>query len=289
MKLSNISRPISNKISRNISHKIHEAPTALLGGAGYSLPADLASDYFSAINSQGGTISTGNRQAVSDFLAALYEASILRRVIALYLYHGNALNSARLNVINPTTVYGSWVLTWNGTPILNAAGGFTPTASNYGIAMMPDFAGLTEYSGMGMGFYSTSNSSSGEYSMGLFAQCYLAPKEGTGAFCRFSGTFNSVGTNRDLSGFHFACRERGMSSTIRAYRNGVEYGNATKAFNNDYAATNHAIRVGGMFEAPSTHYTSTTPIRLSIVTEGLTSSEVAALNTAVSAYIGSLA
>lgn len=291
MKLSNISKPISNKISHNISHKPHEVPTITNGITPWSfadLPGDIADEYFTAISANSGTISSGNQAAVLGLLEDLQAAGILRRMIAIYLYHGNTLNAARLNVMTPGTWPGAWPITWTGTPTLNASGGFTPTAANYGSALHPDLAGLTELHGGGLGFYSTSNAASGEYSMGLFNEFYLAPKEGSGAYNRISSTFNAAGSNQDLSGFHFACRERN-SSTIRAYRNGTSYATITKAFVTGFGATSVIYaRVGGMLEHPATHYPSTTPIRLSVITEGMTVAEVGDFSTAVSTYIGAL-
>lgn len=291
MKLNNISRSISNKISRSISHRIHEVPAALLGGSAWTLadlPGDIADEYFAAITANSGTISAGNQAAVLGLLEDLQDAGILRRMVAVYLYHGNTLNAARLNVMNPGTWPGAWPITWVGSPTLNASGGFTPASGKYGSALHPDLAGLTDLHGGGLGFYSTSNAASAEYTMGLFNEFYLAPKEGSGAYNRLSGTFNAVGANQNLSGFHFACRERN-SSTIRAYRDGTNYSTVTKAFVTGYgvaSATAYA-RVGGMLDGV-THYTSTTPIRLSIVTEGMTVAEVGDLSTAIATYIGAL-
>lgn len=49
MKLSNISRSISNKISRNISHKIHEVPAAMLGGAAGLVSGAVGVWYFDEV------------------------------------------------------------------------------------------------------------------------------------------------------------------------------------------------------------------------------------------------
>ena len=123
--------------------------------------------------------------------------------------------------------------------------------------------------------------------MGHFSEFYLAPKEGTGAYNRISGTYNTAGANQDLSGFHFACRERN-SSTVKAYRNGTNYSTVTKAFSAGYSSSQlDYARVGGMLDG-STHYPSTTPVRLSVVSEGLTASEVGDLSSAISTYIGAL-
>lgn len=283
---------VSTEIGFRWEVLVNAGPAALSGGVTQwtfaDLPADIATEYFAAIVANGGTISAGNQAAVLGLLEDLQAAGILRRMIAVYLYHGNTLNAARLNVMTPGTWPGAWPITWTGTPTLNASGGFTPTAVNYGSALHPDLAGLTELHGGGLGFYSTSNAASGEYSMGLFSDFYLAPKEGTGAYYRLSGTFVSAGANQDLSGFHFACRERN-SSTIRAYRNGTNYSTVTRAFSEGFGtSTADYMRVGGMLDGV-THYPSTTPIRLSLVTEGLTTTEVGSLNTAIVNYIGALA
>jgi len=253
------------------------------------LPSEIATEYFAAIVSNSGTISSENQTAVDTLLNALYDIGVYRRVRALYLFHGNTLNAARLNAINPGTWPGAWPITWVGTPTLNASGGFTPSGTAYGIAYHPDGLGLTSLTGGGLGFYGVNNDSAGEYSEGIYGEFFTAPKTGGGSGCALSNTFLATGADRDLSGFHFSCRERDFSSTLRIYRNGTEYANGTKAFLTSYNRFDYNYaRIGGMLESPSTHYTATTPRRLSIATEGLTAAEVADLNTAIAAYIGAL-
>ena len=250
------------------------------------LPAEIATEYFAAIVTNSGTISAGNQTKVSTLLATLQTAGLYRKVRALYLYHGNTLNAARLNALNPTTNPGAHVITWTGSPTLDANGGFTPAVGAYGLtALHPDGAGLTDLFGAGMGFYSTSNAATSEYTMGVYDELYLAPKETGTSKSRCSGTFNS-GTVQDLSGFHFVSREP-SSGSVKMFRNGAVHTTTTKAFASGYgiALATGRVKVGGMIEAGVTHYASTTPVKLSVITDGLSESEVATLNTAIQAYV----
>jgi len=252
------------------------------------LPAETADLYFDAITANSGTISSDNQDAVLNLLQGLYDADLYREVLALYLYHGNHLNAARLNAINPGNHSGTWNIVWVGTPTLNASGGITPSAGNYGKAFHPDSMGLSYRSGAGLGFYSTSNAATSEYTMGHFAAnnlFYLAPKQG-GASRLAVGGYEVTGTAQDLSGFHFGSREPN-SNVQAAYRNATQYiNNATQSWPlTVYATSSTLARVGG---ATGASPDSTTPIRLSLVTSGMLSSQVTDLNTLVQAYISEL-
>lgn len=250
------------------------------------LADDLADEYFAAITANSGTISAGNQTAVRDFLNGLYTQGLLDDVLILYLFHGNHLDSARLNTVNPTLDPGAWPITWSGTPTLNAAGGITPSVGNYGIGFHPDGAGLTDLTGGGIGFYSTSNSATSEYTIGHQTYFFLAPKRSGNA--EFAPGFTLVtGTVQDLSGFHFGSREPN-SDNVAMYRNGTAYFTGTRNFGNSRYVTGVGyVHIGGM-NTGSANSASTTPIRLAIATRGLLAAQVSALNTLVTAYIGAL-
>lgn len=256
-----------------------------------NLPAEIAAEYFAAITTNSGTISTDNQTAVSNLLEGLNDAGMFDDILALYLFHGNHLNAARLNVMNPTTIDGSGMITWVGTPTLNVSGGITPSSGNYGKACHPHYMGLhnfTNFNGAGIGFYSTSNSATSERTIGNITDFYLAPK--------YSGTSevavsNSAitGTAQDLSGFHFGTREP-SSDNIAAYRNGAAYLTGTRGFTQIYSVINDQgiLHVGGCNNNGSGNLTSTTPIRLALVTRGLLAAQVATLNTLIQTYISEL-
>lgn len=255
------------------------------------LPGEIAAEYFAAIASNSGTISSSNQTAVINLLNGLQSAGLYDDVLCLYLFHGNHLNAARLNTINPTTVDGSGVITWVGTPTLNASGGITPSSGNYGKAVNPHYIGLhqvTSFGGAGIGFYSTSNSASSEKTIGNTTYFYLAPKySGTSEVAASNSAI--VGTVQDLSGFHFGTREPGTDN-IAAYRNGSSYLTGTSAFSQGYSALNDngILHIGGCNNNGSGNLASTTPIRLALVTRGLLSAQVVALNSLVQTYISEL-
>ncbi len=250
------------------------------------LPDDTADEYFAQITANSGTISANNQTAVRNLLQGLYDDNLYRRVLALYLFHGNHLNAARLNAINPGTHPGSWAIVWVGSPTLNASGGITPSTGNYGKAFQPDSMGLSLRSGAGMGFHSTSNAASSEQTMGVESLFFLSPKISGNAKAAIGG-FEVSAAVQDLSGFHFASRE--PDSNVQAlYRNGTQYlTNSTQGWPQlGYVTTPELAFIGG--RRGTVNAFSTTPIRLAIVTEGLTSTQVSALSARVSTYIGAL-
>lgn len=255
------------------------------------LADDLADEYFAAIASNSGTISSGNQTAVRNLLNGLQAQGLLKEVCCLYLFHGNHLNAARLNVVNPTLIDGSGVITWVGSPGLSASGTLTPSSGNYGIGPHPHTMGLTEFvsfSGAGLGFNSTSNAATSEYTAGNIANLYLAPKHsGVSEFAASNSAL--TGVVQDLSGFHFGTREPD-SDNLKAYRNGVKYIDATRGFTQVYSVGNDAgrLHVGGCNNNGSGNLTSTTPINLWILTRGLSESQCAALNTLRQTYISEL-
>lgn len=249
------------------------------------LPDDVGDEYFAAITANGGSISANNQTAVRNLLNGLHTAGLYDDVFLLYLFHGNTLNAARLNAINPSLNIGAWPLTWVGSPTLNASGGITPSSGNYGVAANIDGMGLTNLSGAGLGFYSTSNAASSEHTIGHLQYFFLAPKRTTDSGFALSNV-ELTGTAQDLSGFHFASREPN-SSNVAAYRNESAYITTTRVFTQNYIADTDYIHIGGCNDG-SANLASTTPIRLAIVTNGLTAAQVDALNTLVQAYIGAL-
>ena len=256
------------------------------------LPSDIAAEYFAAITANSRTISGSNQTAVSNLLAGLHTAGMFDDVCALYLFHGNHLNAARLNVMNPTTVAGSGVITWVGTPTLNSSGGITPSSGNYGKACNPGFMGLNffnSFSGAGIGFYSTSNAASSERTIGNTGAFYLAPKYSATSEIAVSNNTPLTGTVQDLSGFHFGTREPG-TDTVTAYRNGSSYLTGSRSFAQQYTeqSDNGILHVGGCNNAGAGNLASTTPIRLAIVTRGLLAAQVTTLNTLVQTYISEL-
>lgn len=251
-----------------------------------SLPNDTADAYFAQIAANSGTISANNQTAVRNLLQGLHNQNLYRKVLALYLFHGNTLPAARLNAINPGPHSGTWNIVWVGTPTLNASGGITPSVGNFGRGFHPDSMGLSFRSGAGLGFFSTSNAAASEFTMGIESLFHISPK--TAGVSRTAIGGNEIaGTVQDLSGFHFASRE--PNSNIQAlYRNGTQYlSDGTQGFPlGSYTTTPELGIIGG--RRGTVLSASTTPIRLSIITEGLSSAEVSALNTLVSTYIGAL-
>lgn len=252
------------------------------------LPGEIATEYFAAIVSNGGTISSQNQTKVLTLLNGLQAAGIYRKVRALYLYHGNTLNAARLNVINPTTYLGSHVITWTGTPTLDADGGMTPSGgTNLGITNFhPDGGGLTLITGGGLGFYGTAVITGDEYPIGTFPGFWLSPLASGSSRAGFSGT-TQAGTSKSSLGFLYGCREPN-STAIKAYHNGTKFIDSTTAFVTAYNTTAAARIAVGTFQegaAPSGPFNpSAIPHKLSIITMGLTEGEVADLNTLVQAY-----
>lgn len=249
------------------------------------LPGDIADEYIALIATNGGTISAGNQTAVRNLLNGLHTQGLFDDVLALYLFHGNHLDSAKINAMNPGSFGGAWNITWVGTPTLNASGGITPSDGNYGVAFHPDGMGLTDLTGGGLGFYSTSNSATSERTMGHDLYFHLSPKY-SGNSVIAAANIEQTGAVQDLSGFHFACREPN-STNIKGYRNGTEYFSNTRDYNTAYVWTEGYCHVGGC-NTGSANSPSTTPIRLALCTKGLLAAQVTALNTLVQAYISEL-
>jgi len=239
--------------------------------------------YINAVIAAGGTLSAPNQSKIDTLFTELKANSLYHKIKALYLYHGNTLNSALFNAKNPTTVLGAYPITWTGVPTLNANGGFTPASGKYGTTNFhPDGAGLTSDTGAGMGFYTESVISGSEYTMGIFNNFHFSPGQGA---AQLSGG-NNVLTPTTAAGFHFIAREP-ASTTIKSYRNASVITSTTQAFSTAYSALTAGsfALVGGMKEHPSTVYPSTTPLRLSFFSEGLIAAEVTILNTLIQNYL----
>lgn len=255
------------------------------------LPDELADKYFAAITSNSGTISSDNQTAVRNLMNGLQQEGLFKEICCLYLFHGNHLNAARLNAVNPTLLDGSGVITWSGSPTLDASGGITPSSGNYGIGPNPHSLGLTQFtafSGAGLGFYSTSNAATSEYTIGNIVDFYLAPKHSGVSEVAVSNSA-VTGIAQDLSGFHFCTRESD-SAQEKAYRNGVKYIDFTRDFNQILTVINDTgrLHIGGCSNNGLGNLASTTPIRLALITRGILEAKVAALNTLVQTYISEL-
>jgi hypothetical protein len=257
-----------------------------------NLPNETADEYFAAITANSGTISTANQTAVRNLLNGLHAQGLFDDVLVLYLFHGNHLNAARLNAMNPTLFDGSAAIAWTGSPTLNASGGITPSVGNFGVAFHPHWLGLyefTSFGGAGIGFFSTSNAASSERTIGNITSFYLAPKFSSASEIAISNSTALTGSAQDLSGFHFGTREP-ASDNIAAYRNGTAYLTGTRSFSQVYTTANDTGRchIGGCSNSGAGNLASTTPIRLALCTRGLLAAQVATLNTLVQTYISEL-
>lgn len=286
-------RPVSRSVFPCV-HRATNVPAALLGGVTPwtmdNLPDDIATDYFAAIASAGGTISAGNQAAVLAMLTSMQSAGLLRLIRCLYLFHGNTLSAAAIETLNPSTNPGSYPITWNGTPTLLSAGGFTATASNYAISAHPDAIGLTPLSGAGMSFYCSAGSSDDDATMGCENFFFWPRKDGAvyGYLTLGNGAAQYVATANTLTGFHSSQRES-SSGSIKAFRNATRWMNAVSAISLEmYNNGSNAIRIGGT-RISSSHLTSTATIRLAMITRGISEASQATLNTIVQTYIGALA
>jgi len=262
------------------------------GGTATSNSASLffdtvASEYIAAVIAAGGTISSAKQIKVKALVLALNNSGLLTKIKAMYLFHGGVQASAKLNLMNPTTVVGSFCGTFIGTPTLQVDGGMTPSSGNYmRSGFNPDGGGLTDMSGAGIGFYGQNNTPASEYTIGLYNNFWMAPKQGV-SYLALSNNYVNMGASENLSGFHFGTREPGTSQ-LRKYRNGTNVYSATLAFSSSYATSNSASAVaivGGMLEVPSTVYPSTLPITLAFFSKGMTAAEVTTLNTIIQEYV----
>lgn len=275
---SSIARAVSGKCAASIAGK----QVALIASS------SLAEAYLAAITTNGGTINEANSNKVTSLLDGIESSGLDRYLKALYLFHGNTYASASLNALNPLNVTGSFYGSFTGSPTLNANGGFTPATGKYFTSNFhPDGGGLTDLSGGGMFFYGTSDITGGEYPIGLASTFYLAPNaDGTNASICVSGS-GSAATKVATNGFHWGGREAN-SSTVKAYRNGVEYISASVAFSSHYAGgyvADYAV-VGGRRNQPSALYNaSTMPLRLAGFSKGLTSTQVQTFNTLIQEYV----
>lgn len=269
-------------------------PSPIFGGAPSwtfaDLPADIATEYFAAIVANSGTISSGNQAAVVGLLEDLQAAGILRLVRCLYLFHGNTLDSAKIETLNATTNPGSYPITWNGTPTLLSSGGFTATTGNYAISAHPDGIGLTPLSGAGMAFYCSAGTSDDDATMGS-ENFFFWPRKDGGAYGYLTlgnGAAQYVATSNTLTGFHVGMRES-SSGSIKAFRNGTRWMNLTSAISLEmYNTGSNNIRIGGT-RISGTHYTSTATIKLAMLTRGIAEASQASLNSIIQTYIGALA
>lgn len=241
---------------------------------------------FDAVEGASGTISGALKTKVNNLFIGLKAQSLYTKMKALYLYLGGNAAGAAFNAVNPTSAPGSFKITWQGTPTFDAAGIFTPSSGNYGITNFhPDGAGLTATTGAAMGFVNTATIAN-EYTMGVFGQFYFAPQnDGTNGYARISGGFKQ-GAAQAGAGFHMCTREP-ATSNIKSYKDGSIVINATEAFFDSYAgdSVGSYCLVGGMKEHPSTVYPSTTPVKMSFFSEGLTPTQAGNLNTLIQAYI----
>lgn len=252
-------------------------------GASYDADAQAL---FTAVEGAGGTISGGQKTKVNNLFIGLKAQSLYTKMKALYLYLGGNAAGASFNAVNPTSDPGSFKITWTGTPTFDSVAGFTPSSGNYGVTNFhPDAGGLTSTTGAAMGFVNTA-SIANEYTMGLFSWFYFAPQnDGTNGYARLSGSFKN-GAAQAGTGFHMATREP-ATSNIKSYKDGSLVINTTETFLESYAGDSIGsyCLVGGMKEHPSTVYPSTTPLKMSFFSEGLTSTQAGNLNTLIQAYI----
>jgi len=268
-------------------------PAALMGGAATwsfdDLPGEIATEYFAAIATAGGTISSGNQAAVLTMLESLQAAGLLQKIRALYLMHGNTLDSAKIETLNPTTNPGSYPITWNGTPTLFSSGGFTSTAGNYAITAHPDAIGLTPLTGAGLVFYADSGGND-DATCGCENFFFWPRKDGAvyGYLTLGNGAAQYVARDNAIDGLHCGMRES-QSGSIKAYRNATRWMNLTSAISLEmYNTGTNAIRFGGT-RISGSHLTSTATIRLAAITRGIPEASIATLNTIIQDYRAAIA
>lgn len=282
---------VFKSVSKSVFSSVHRSTSVpyALAGSGETLGRTASLAYYDAVVNAGGTINEARASKAATLISSIVDSGLARYIKCLYLFLGGTEASASLNALNPTSLVGAFKGTFVGSPTLNTDGGFTPASGKYFTSgFHPDGGGLTDLTGGGMFFYGTSDITGGTYPIGLASTFYFTPNaNGSSALVRCSGLESTPVAAVATDGFHWAGREAN-SSTIKAYRNGTQYISETISFDTGYATgyPTTTARIGGRRDqATPADNASTMPLRLAGFTKGMTSTQVASLNTLIQAYI----
>lgn len=282
---------IASSVARSVARSVANAVSSIGSTGGSVAPwtdADegdaVADAYFAAIVAEGGTISAPNQARVTALMVALAEADLLKQIKVLYLYHGNTLDSAAINAVNPGGQPGSYPIVWTGTPTLDADGGFTASASAYGVPVLHIDSVFSYQTGLSLGFWGASTPGGADYPIG-YGTVYHSPNTG---YTRIAGAFKGDGSPQDPLQFHVGTREPN-SDIIRAYRNTTRWVDATEAWPEADLYTSPleagSIGIGRLKGYGGEEYDSVMKQSLTFVGRGLLAAQITDLSAAFAEYM----
>lgn len=283
---------IASSVAKSVARSVAKAVSSVGSSSSGVVPwtdadegAAVATEYFAAVVAAGGTISAPNQARVTALMVDLAEADLLKQIKVLYLYHGNTLNSAAINAVNPGGQLGSYPIVWTGTPTLHTDGGFTASNTAYGVPVLHIDSVFTYQTGLSAGYWGgTGATGGGDYPIGADPGFYHSPNTG---YTRMGGTFKA-GSAQTATQFHVGTREP-YSTTIRAYRNTTQWIDTTEAWPVSDLYTTEleamSIGIGRLREYGSGGYASTQIQNLTFVGRGLTAAQVSDFSAAVAEYM----
>ncbi len=251
--------------------------TATIAVSGSGTYDTDALTYFTALTTAGASLADSVKLAYNSFVGSLKSASVWSKIVAMYPFIGGTAATHAINAKTP----GTYNITWGGT-VTHSANGITGDGSTgYGNTNLSGPVCLTNATGS-LSLYTKTDSGGGDWvdvgawnnSVGFFLEIYRSSYSHNHA-SRIGGTAFATTTTSGSVGCFISSRISSTSLTL--YRNGT--GVATSTSSGDIPTLNAFILAEN--ESGSPGFVSPRQLSFCHIGTGLTSTEVTALNSAI--------
>jgi hypothetical protein len=241
----------------------------------YSIyPTD--SDAAAFVSAAGITDST-QQSAVNTLVTSLKSAGIWTKMKAIYPFVGGTATSHKFNLKDPRDLDAAYRLVFNGGWTHTSTGALPNGTNGYADTKLVPSIQLSQNNNS-FGFYSRTEANGEYYDMGSYAS-YISV-----ILARFGGNFyganndNGYDPSTNSSSLGLFISSRTGSTTKKGYRNSTEIQNSSRT---SMGLPTASIYLGGISAYPGY---SPREFAFSFIGDGLSSSDVTSLNTAVQAF-----
>lgn len=255
----------------------------LIGSVSFGFDTDALA-FFNRVTTAGGTLSTTEKNAVNQLVIDLKGYSIWSKMKAIYPMVGASADACKQNLVS-SSFTGSFSSGWTF-----ASTGVTPNGTNAymntnltpSVSLSQNSASLGCYIGNNLG-QQTDKGAIGAYTSSSSQFDIYPAYTGLGAYVGVNDSNSSPVTNSNTSGFFIGSRTS-SSQKIISIRNTQTTQSSTSNTITNIVVSVGAINISGVFRDFSAYQH-----RFVFIGDGLTTTEITNLNTAVQAFQTTLA
>ena len=242
----------------------------------YSIYSPMDSDAQAFITAASITDST-QMSAVNTLVTSLKSAGLWTKMKAIYPFVGGTASAHKFNLKDPRDIDAAYRLVFNGGWTHSSTGALPNGTNGYADTKLVPSTQLSQNNNS-FGFYSRTEVNGEYYDMGSYASHISV------ILARFGGNFyganndNGYDPSTNSSSLGLFISSRTGSTTKKGYRNSTEIQNSSRT---SMGLPTASIFLGGISAYPGY---SPREFAFSFIGDGLSSSDVTALNTAVQAF-----